>query len=165
MQYMQYLDFLTNKQAQEIANKGDEIFGKLPHLPKGVVNFFVAVAPWLALIGGILGVLGSLQGLLGWNTMNKWFAMAGITQEYMMISSIISLVTSVIALLSFMPLKERKIEGWMLVFWNMILGVVSTIVGIVMIGSNIVWSVFWTFVGFYIVYEMKSKYNGKKSKK
>ena len=38
----------------------DEYYAKLPALPKGVNDFIVSVAPWLALIFGVLAILSGI---------------------------------------------------------------------------------------------------------
>ena len=42
----------------------DETFAKLPALPKGAADFIVSVAPWLALVFGVLAILSGLAALL-----------------------------------------------------------------------------------------------------
>lgn len=130
-----------------------EIFAKLPSLPAGIREFIVTIAPWLALIFGILGVLGSLSAL-GLSTVSSpLLALGGVkVAGGLMLISILTLAQSVLILVAVPKLFPRKMAGWTFVFWSQIVGVVSAVV------SMEVGGVIFSLIGFYILYQVRSYY-------
>lgn len=107
-------------------------FAKFPHIPEGGRKVLVDIVPWLALIFGIIGALvllgaGGLMTLLAIPALltgNIWIITTFLTTA-------ISLVTVVLQILAFTPLKERMKKGWNYLFYGLLLGVLSTIVSVV----------------------------------
>lgn len=130
-----------------------ELFAKLPPLPAGVREFIVAITPWLALIFGIIGVLGSLAAF-GISTAFAPIVIMGGSTNFggLMIVSILSLVESVLALIAFPGLLKKRAQGWTFLFWSEVVGVVASVVSI-NIGS-----VIFALIGFYILFQIRSYY-------
>jgi lysylphosphatidylglycerol synthetase-like protein (DUF2156 family) len=152
------LDRLQDDQAMGLVAKIEDAFKTLPRLPKGFVEFMVKIAPWLALIGGILSlVAGPVLGLLSvvsLLTLNPLLVVSTV------VAAILSLANAALLLMAFGPLKQRQFKGWMFVFWSEILGIVQTILGILMSQSSII-SIVFALIGLYILFEMKPMYTGK----
>lgn len=140
---------------------------KLPALPVKAVDVLVMIAPWMALIFGVLGVLGALTGLsaliglsfIALPMMGAYGAVA--LGPIAMVSLALLAVSSVLELMAFSGLKKEKYVGWKWLFYSMIVGVVSTVVGIVLnlsTGGFPLWGVIWTLVGFYFLFQIKSRY-------
>ncbi len=137
----------------------DEYYAKIPALPKGATEFIVKVAPWLALIGAILSVLSviSLYGLMTY--VGPFAAYAGVSgfSITIVLSMIVLLVWAVLYLLAFPSLKARKIKGWNLMLYGMLLYILSAIVRLNVM--DIVSSLIGALIGYYFLYQVKSYYN------
>lgn len=157
----QYLDTLTNAKARELVAKVEEPFVKLPHLPQGLINFLVAIAPWLVGLGGLFALFGGISSILGSNSlaMMGWVTpLIQINPAYFILSGIVSILVGVLELLAFSPLREKKLEGWMYLFWASVLGIVQSLIGLAFGFSNIIGLVIGTLIGFYILFELKKEY-------
>src|SRR5690348_11164041 len=92
----------------------EEWFGKLPALPKSATDVLVKITPWVALIFGILGVLGSLAGLGILTALSPFVLMGngigGTTTS--LITAVLSLVSSALLLAAFPGTKGLKAQGW-----------------------------------------------------
>lgn len=128
-------------------------FKQLPALPASAVDVLYKIAPWIALIFGILGVLSGLAGF-GILTAFAPFAVAGGVRGYGLgfIAAVGLVVSSVLMLLAFPGLRGGKMGGWTMLFWSEVVSVVSSL-----IGFNI-GSVVGALIGFYILFQIKPKY-------
>ena len=139
----------------------DEYYAKSPALPANVKETLVSFAPWLALIAGVLALLSgvSLFGLLGLATSVMPYAVAAGVGGFAItaiLSLLVLLVTGVIYLLAFSPLKGKKVKGWNLMFYAMLLYVLSSVVTLRPFG--IVESLVGFLIGYYFLYQVKSYY-------
>ena len=128
-------------------------FKQLPALPAGAVDTLFKIAPWIAIIFGILGVLSGLAGF-GILTAFAPFAVAGGVSGYGLgfIAAIGLIVSSLLMLAAYPGLKAGKMNGWTLLFWSEVVSVVSSL-----IGFN-VGSVIGALIGFYLLFQIKPKY-------
>jgi hypothetical protein len=153
---------LTSPQAKKLAEQVGEPFKKAPHLPESVTEFLVKITPYLAIIGGVLTVLGALQTLsipMGWSTTSRFLQMFGVVNPvYWWIIGLISLASGALLIMAYQPLKDRKFAGWMYMFWLEVLSIIQMLVGVVMVGTSVVGAVLAILIGFYILYEVKPHY-------
>lgn len=149
----------------EVVGMLEEWFSKLPALPANAKDVIVKIAPWLALVFGILGVLVGLGGvatLLGLGALGMaivpWGGY-GAGTAYMaatatgVIYMLVALVASVLELLSFPGLKARKMAGWNYAFYSVVVGVVGAIVAF-----NFFNAVISALIGLYLLFQVKSYY-------
>ncbi len=133
---------MLNKEIEAFSARLEAIFEKLPHLPKGIVRFLVKIMPWLALIGGIMMILGGVAAI-----------------GLFMVRSILNLISGVILVLAFKPLRARESKGWMYMFWVAIIGLVEVVFVLVTVsGVSFVGALVWQIIGFYLLFEMKKSY-------
>jgi len=113
-------------------------FKGLPKLPAGIIDFLVMIAPWLALVFGILGVLGTISalGLMGM-TLPYANMYGGVDTGINYIAVIGGLISSVLTLLAFPGLKAMKFNGWMMLFWSQVVGVVASVLGVAVGALNV----------------------------
>ncbi len=153
-----YVDRLTDKKSEEMAEKAGELFSSLPHLPKNIVEFLVKLAPFFALLGAVLSLLSSpvlgLLSLLSLITFNPFIVLS------VLISAIVALVSAVLLFLAYKPLSQRKHAGWMLLFWSNVLSLVQFILDVVLRQSGLA-GIIGLAIAFYILYEMRPFYTGK----
>lgn len=133
-----------------------EWFDKLPSLPGNVKEIIVKIAPWIALIFGVIGVLGSLTatGLL--TALSPFIALGGGLGAAAggIIGAVLGLVSSVLMLLAFPGLRDRKMVGWKYSFYGELTSVISSLVAF-----NLVGAVVGALIGFYFLFQIKSYYH------
>lgn len=129
-------------------------FLKLPALPKGVKDFIVVILPWIALIFGAIGLLGSLAALGFGAFLSPLIAVFGGVSAVgqFSVAVVIGLITSLLSLLAVKALFARKIFGWRLIFWSEVLSLVATIVAFSLVG--IIFAIVW----FYVLFQIKGNY-------
>jgi hypothetical protein len=132
----------------------EQVYGKLPSLPTNVKDFIVMVTPWLALIFGILGVLGSLSAFGISVVASPLVALGGgfNAATGLIVATIIGLVACILELVAFPGLLKRKMSGWKFLFWVEALGVLSAIISLS--GFGVIMALIW----FYFLFQIKSYY-------
>lgn len=139
----------------DIVTKLEDINKGLPALPKNIKDLLVMLAPWFALVAGILGVFGILSafglmsvfGGLGLAMgMNSGFN--GIFYVYLLVG----LVTSVLDLMAFPSLRMNKMKGWNYLLWSEALSLVVNVVSFNIVG------VLFSLVYLYLLLQIKSYY-------
>lgn len=142
------------KSANQLASMMEEWFKKLPPLPANAVESIFKIAPILALIFGVLGILVSIAGLSALSLFAPVAALGGAAPQFGLgiIATIGFLVSSVMMLLAYPGLKAGKIGGWNLMFWSEVVMVVTAVIGI-SIGN-----VLGAAIGFYLLFQLKPKY-------
>ncbi len=132
----------------------EQVYAKLPSLPKNITEFIVMITPWLALIFGILGILSSLSAFGVSVVASPLVAMGGgfNAATGLIVATIIGLVASVLELIAFPGLLNRKMSGWTLLFWVEVLGIVSAV--IILSGFGVIMALIW----FYFLFQIKSYY-------
>lgn len=129
-------------------------FKPLPKLPANIVDFLVMIAPWLALVFGIIGVLGTISALGFFAAFAPYAMMYGAGRAGLWQVAVIGgLISSVLTLLAFPGLKAMKINGWTMLFWAEVVSVVSTVVGMNIGG------IIGALIGFYILFQVKARYH------
>lgn len=140
------------------ANQLDSVlegfFKKLPPLPANAIDGLVIITPWLALIFGIIGVLGAISAFGVLSVLAPFAALGGGVPRVGlgMLSTVGWLVTSVLMLLAFPGLNAKKSGGWNLLFWGEVVNVVVSVIA-VSIGS-----VIGALIAFYLLYQIKPRY-------
>lgn len=128
-------------------------FKPLPKLPANVVDFLVMVAPWLALVFGIIGVLGTLAAFGVLSVVGPYAMMYGAKGAGLWQVAVIGgLISSIMSVLAFPGLKAQKVQGWTLLFWAEVVSVISTVLGMNVGG------IIGALIGFYILFQIKARY-------
>jgi hypothetical protein len=142
----------------DLAKTLDQSYAKLPVLPKGAKDFIAQIAPWLALIFGILAVLAGISSFGAFSFFSPFAMVAGVRGYAMMaiLSPIILLVQGLIELMAFSPLKGNLIKGWNLLYYSLILSVISSIITLNL--SSVLSSIVGALIGYYFLYQIKSYY-------
>lgn len=128
----------------------ENLFLKLPPLPKSANEFIVSITPWLALILGIIGVIGSLSAF-GLSTVFSPLILlgGGVKAATGLIAvAVISLIASVLMVVAVPSLFKKKAPGWTLLFWSEILGILSAIVSLSL--GSLIFPLIWLYVLFQI---------------
>lgn len=133
------------------------IFAKFPHIPMGGRQTLTKIAPWLALIFGVLGLLGivsagSLMSYLSFSVLGM-----GMIQITMFISLLAGLIACILEILAFKPLKAMKKKGWDLLFYATVLTTATTILSL-LFGYSEIGSLIGALIGFWLLFEVRGLY-------
>ena len=141
----------------------EEWFGKLPALPANVREVLVKIAPWFALIFGVLGILGGLMGLMALLGASAMVASMGVPMAMDpslgyysvlgIVALVIGLVSSALMLLAYPGLKAGKMAGWRYLFYSEVVSLLASVVTL-----NLVGLVIGALIGFYLLFQIKSHY-------
>ncbi len=102
-------------------------FTQFPHIPEGGRKVIADILPWVALVFGMLGIIGALLGgvLSAFATLfASVYALLGF------LTVIISLAVAVLEILAFQPLKEKMKKGWNYLYYGLLLSALSTIISV-----------------------------------
>lgn len=128
----------------------EDFFGKTPDLPTNFREVLVKIAPWLALIFGILGVIAGLSAI----GLSPVAMLGGVNNSMMvLLSGVLSIVSSVLLLVAYPGLRARKLVGWRWLFWSEAVSILSSLV----VGA-IVGAIIGFLIGFYLLFQIKSFY-------
>ena len=135
------------------------IFAKAPHLPYGGRKFITDVAPWLSLLSGVLGLFAlASAGLITMIFSPLLLLGGGVHGISLLITIVLGLISSVLSLLSFNPLREMKKKGWDYAFYSMIIGAISTIVSMILAFGGI-GGIIGLIIGAYLLFEVREMYH------
>lgn len=126
---------------------------KFPPFPDTVKEFIAQYGPYIILILSVIGVMGLLTALgVGGALFGMGGAAVGIGFNYY-ISIALGIVTLVMYLMAFSPLKARKRAGWNLLYYALLIGLVSNLVQLSIFGFII-----GGLIGFWILFQIREKY-------
>jgi hypothetical protein len=152
---------INDKRIDQLMDAVKPVFAKFPRLPKGATDILVTIAPWLALIFGILGALSivtvvlGLVGLSGAAMMYTPVVGAVVSgfSALALVGLLIGLAASIFELLAFSGLKDRKMVGWRYLFLSQSVSILGAIVAMNLIGA-----VLSFLIGYYLLFEVRSYY-------
>lgn len=130
-------------------------FAKFPPLPANIKEVLVKIFPFLALIFGILGVLGAIAATGFLTVLSPMVVLGGGfgVAAGGIIGSILMLVSSVMMVMAYPGLRDHKIAGWKYSFWSQTVSVVGSILALNLVGALIS-----VVVGYYLLFQIKSYY-------
>jgi hypothetical protein len=139
---------MATKNSNDVIKMLEDVYAKAPALPANVNETLAMIAPWFALIFGILGVIGGL-GMVGWSPLA---AMGGFHYGgNIFLSGILTLVASVLLLVAYPGLNKRQYVGWKWSFWSEVASLIGSL-----LAANIIGGVIGAIIGFYILFQIKS---------
>lgn len=161
--------FADHPALTKLMSQLETAFTSVPHLPESVTTFLGKIAPWLVVIGGAMGIYGSISTIsygLGMSPYAAAWAELFQTypRAYFLIVGLLQLFSSILSVLAFSPLKAYQLRGWKIMALNQVFSVAIAVVGVVFAPASILYPVFSVLLGYYILFEMKPLYNGKVKK-
>lgn len=143
------------KQTDGLVSNLEGVFKSLPHLPENIREMLVKVAPWLALIFGVLGLFVGV-GAMGFSP----FAMFGGVRTGMMVflSGVITLASSVLMLLAYPKLVKRSYNGWVFLFWAELMNAIYALLSALSGSGGFVGTILGVLIGLYLLFEVKRYY-------
>ncbi len=149
-----YFLFLNNSSLVNIEEKIVDFLKSLPKLPKSAVDFLISLAPFLALIGGVLSLLSIVSFFIGTSALFYSAFPLSNAFPYLYIALAASVISGLMLIAAFEDLKNKKIFGWRLVFWAMNIGILSAL-----IGGNIFGAVVSAFLSWYVLSQLRGEYS------
>lgn len=162
--------------ALKIIDQVGDYFKELPHLPEGIVGFLVKVAPFFAIIGGVINLFSSLSLLAvylnfrpfyRYSYMNMGMGM-GYGQSYLLLGlilAILQIAMGALLIMAFKPLQEKTKLGWVYLYYTIVISIIMSLISLLFASGNIVASIFWILIDMYVIYEMRPSYSESKAKK
>lgn len=138
-----------HKQTEDVVISLEKVFKDLPHLPENIRQVLVSIAPWLALVFGILGVLAGI-GRMGISPFTLFGGVrVGMTVFF---SGLVTLASSILMLMAFPKLMKKSYTGWVYLFWSEALNAAFALLSI---SLGIVVSI---LLALYLLFEVKKYY-------
>ncbi len=169
---------------KNVEEKLNDVFVKNApfQIPENGRKAIVRYLPWITLV---LAVLMLLSSLLLWQWANTANKIVNIANEYSRLSGttdmianvsrltaavwiglVILLVEGVMYLAAFPGLRDRKKQGWNLLFYlavlNIVYGVVITFTGYGQGLGSLILSIIGSIIGFYLLFQIRSYYHNDK---
>lgn len=138
------------------------IFANFPHLPQGGRQFVATVAPWLALIFGILGVLGAAMAAMAMTVAVPVAVIGGVMRgaqwsAFMLINLALGCISAVLNILAFSPMRHHKKTGWNFLFYAVTISAISSIIATLFTYGGL-WGLLWSVVGYWLLFEIRGMY-------
>jgi hypothetical protein len=139
---------------QESIRSGGQLDGyaerlrlKLPTAPENVANGYVQWAPWLAIVFGVIGLLGFLSlFLLGaaLTPLLAWGGAAALRYGGMaMVGALLGAGSSVLDVLGGYLMLRRRLVGWWLLALGLAVSMVTNLFSVAIVGLAIALLVAW----------------------
>jgi hypothetical protein len=126
---------------------------KFPPFSESVKEFLVQYGPYIILILSIIGVLGLLTALgIGGAALGLGAVSVGIGFNFYL-SIALGIITLIMYLMAFSPLKARKRAGWNLLYYALLVGLVSNLIQLSILGALIS-----GIIGFWVLFQIREKY-------
>lgn len=126
---------------------------KFPPFSESVKEFLVQYGPYIILVLSIIGALGLLTAMgLGGAVFGMGGASVGIGFN-IYVGIALGVVTLVMYLMAFSPLKARKRAGWNLLYYALLIGLISNLVQLSLWGF-----VIGGIIGFWVLFQIREKY-------
>jgi hypothetical protein len=120
-------------------------------IPEGGREFIVKFGPWITLVLMVIA-LPFLLFLLGLGTFFSPFAGVGYAAGFGL-TAILIIAQFALRAMSLPGLFARKMSGWNLMFYSMLVGFVASLMS-----YNVIGGIIGLLIGLYIMFQIRSKY-------
>lgn len=125
----------------------------LPALPDNVIETLVKIAPWLAVLGTVMGV-PALLTVLKLNRFMAYYHIPGMGWGWeLQASNLLLVVQMILTALSIQGLFARQLSAWRLMYYAAWVSLFSTL-----LSSGLVSMVISGLISFYILFQVKESY-------
>lgn len=126
---------------------------KFPPFSESVKEFLVQYGPYFILVLSILGVLGILTALgVGSAAIGLGAVSAGLGLTFY-VGIAMGTITLIMYLMAFTPLRARKRAGWNLLYYALLIGLLSSLLQLHILGA-----VVGGVIGFWVLFQIREKY-------
>lgn len=144
---------MAEKTLVDLETRLDNLFKKAPSLPAEIIGLIVDYGPYLALISGALGLFSILSAGFRLGVFFGPLGLVGLSLVNYYLQIILNIIASVILILSFKPLKEKKYRGWQMLFYLTLIYAVFAIF-LFNLGGLV-----GVILSFYILFQIRGKYS------
>jgi hypothetical protein len=143
-----------NDSFSQVDTYADQLRVKLPVGPPGLLNAYMNVAPWIAIIFGVLGAIISLAALIFSTALGPLLVMFGQPGSGfgLILASLLSLAVAVLEIAGGVMMLQRKATGWWLLAVGMVVSLLSSLLHVSAIGL-----IFWLLIA-YVHLQVKPNY-------
>jgi len=126
---------------------------KFPPFSDSVKEFLVQYGPYLMLVLSVIGVFGVLAaiGIVGAGVGMGAVSVGMGFNAY--VSVALGVVTLVLYLMAFTPLRARKRAGWNLLYYALLIGLISNLIEL-----NVLAFIIGGLIGFWVLFQIREKY-------
>jgi hypothetical protein len=126
---------------------------KFPPFSESVKEFLVQYGPYFILVLSVIAVFGLLVafGVSG-AALGMGAVAPGIGFNFYL-SIALGVITLIMYLMSFSPLRARKRAGWNLLYYALLIGIVSNLIQLSILGALI-----GAVLGFWVLFQIREKY-------
>ena len=144
-----------NDSFSQVDSYAEQLRVKLPLAPPGLLNGYMSVVPWIAIVFGILGILISLAALIGSTVLGPLMVMFGAagTGFTLILASLLSLVIAALEVAGGFMMLQRRLTGWWLLALGMIVSLLSSLLHVSALGL-----IFWLIIA-YVHLQVKPNYS------
>lgn len=135
------------------------LYKKAPAVPENVREILVKVAPWVNVIGIVMGLLAlpAIFALFGIGAALAPFAALGGASTIhlgttLVISTLLLVPVLVLQIMAAKGLFNQEAKAWKLMFYAELLSAVSSLIGFSITG------VLWSLVFIYLLFQIRSEY-------
>jgi hypothetical protein len=128
--------------------------GKFPEFPEEVKEFLVRYGPYLMLVATLLGLMGLLTMLGFGSAVSGLIVATGSGSPIFWIGVVLSGLVLVLYLLAFSPLKARKLAGWRLLYYALLLNLLGSLIQFQILSLLIGGA-----IGFWVLFQIRAKYD------
>ena len=149
----------TQKKMAALENWMAPLFAKAPHLPQSARQILAQIAPWAALIFGILGLVSLLSAGAYLSTLLSFFwGGSMMLRLFLFFEVLVSLIASVLEILAFKPLSARKKKGWNFLFYATALVGLAALVDLIFRYGSSFGGIIGALIGFWLLFEVRGLY-------
>ncbi|NIJ51928.1 hypothetical protein [Dyadobacter arcticus] len=126
---------------------------KFPPFSDTVKEFLVKYGPYFLLVLSVIGIFGLLTAFgVGSAALGLGAVSPGIGFNFYL-GIVLGTVTLIMYLMAFTPLKARKRAGWNLLYYALLVGLVSNLIQLSILGALI-----GGVIGFWVLFQIREKY-------
>lgn len=127
--------------------------GKFPPFSESVKEFLVHYGPYFILVLSIIGILGLVTAFgIGGAALGLGAVSVGIGFNFYL-SIALGIITLIMYVMAFSPLRARKRQGWNLLYYALLIGLVSNLIQLSILGALIS-----GVIGFWVLFQIREKY-------
>jgi hypothetical protein len=155
---------------QAIEKMLGDAFKNLPTLPEEARKGLATALPWLALVGGVLSLVGAWYLYDAVSNLNQLYSAFGYTGPVAGISGVawvtvvVLVAQAVLFLLAFPALRTGKKSGWNFALMAMLVTVVYSVIYNLFSGylnfGGFVFSLIGSAFGLYLLFQVRSHFGG-----
>jgi hypothetical protein len=138
----------------QVDGYAEQLRVKLPLAPPGLLNAYMNVAPWVAIVFGVLGAIISLAALIFSTALGPLMVMFGQPGSgfALILGSLLALVISGLEIAGGVMMLQRKATGWWLLAVGMVVSLLSSL-----LHTSVLGLIFWVLIA-YIHLQVKPNY-------